>query len=213
MTPSQGHITKTFLMARRYLKYLRYGILKEPSLLPCFIIHDMLFIYTSSQWCFGLLTLSSQGLFAKVKNWNFNSMRLPGTAGYSVPERLVSVSGLFCKIANFNPTEYLLTNINCCQPSVSLFIPYLFFNLKREMNADILLPISLGSKKTGNKCDVPTPHSPFSPESKVNYTGQGGVAGSIKELNHWREMQSRFLQIVVSSITCSQNKALNVFFF
>ena len=64
--------------------------------------------------------------FAKVKTWKLSSKWLPGTAGYFVPERLVSVSGLFCITANFNPIQYLLTNINCCQPRGSPLISYFF---------------------------------------------------------------------------------------
>lgn len=73
--------------------------------------------------------------FAKVKNWELNNIWLPDTANYCfVPKRLVSVSGLFCKTTNINPTQSLLTNINSYQPSVFPFILYFF--LFEEENKD-----------------------------------------------------------------------------
>ena len=103
--------------------------------------------------------------FAKVKTWKLSSKWLPGTAGYFVPERLVSVSGLFCITANFNPIQYLLTNINCCQPRGSPLISYFFFYLKKQMNADILPPL-VSKERGGNAvCIFLTPLSLLSLKS------------------------------------------------
>lgn len=71
----------------------------------------------------------------QVKNWELNNIWRPDTANYCfVPKRLVSVSGLFCKTTNINPTQSLLTNINSYQPSVFPFILYFF--LFEEENKD-----------------------------------------------------------------------------
>lgn len=104
--------------------------------------------------------------FAKVKTWKLSSKWLPGTAGYFVPERLVSVSGLFCITANFNPIQYLLTNINCCQPSGSPLISY-FFLFEEANECWHIAPLSFGSKERGGNavCIFLTPLSLLSLKS------------------------------------------------